>query len=490
VRFNKTIAGVLLFLLALSTTVPTAAATKVVIKVGAACPSIGKSSVAGNVAVICTNLGKKLIWTIQRSLPAPKTFQLNYGTDIHGLIVGAANQSVVTGLSGTAVTAEPMAGYEFVAWSDGKTVSTRIDTPAADTTLIASFKQIIYTITYSADAHGSLLGDLTQTIVAGAQTSPVSVKADTGYEFDGWSDGKIDITRADFATATKNFIAHFKEKSKAPIINGHSIGSLLWSDEFDATTKSAIDSKSWTARNCGSATSNGGSTCMTGEVQYYAPSAVSVDGTGDLVITATHTTNPPQDAGACGAWNGSSCPFVSARLDTQSKVSFQYGYIEAKIKMPKGAGNWPAFWLLGTNITSVGWPSSGEIDIVEAGGDKPALVHGSLNYKNGAGSPAYVTAINNSRTDLSDDFHTYGLLWLKDSISFYFDGQLYETQTPSSISGPNWSFNAPFFLILNNAIAPTGSYYGGSWDGWESSTMTVDFVRAWQIDGQGTVTHS
>jgi beta-glucanase (GH16 family) len=226
---------------------------------------------------------------------------------------------------------------------------------------------------------------------------------------------------------------------------------------------------------------------MTGEVQYFAPSAVALDGSGNLTITATHTSAPPPDAGACGSWSGG-CPFVSGRLDTQGKVSFQYGYIEAKIQMPVGAGNWPAFWMLGTNITSVGWPTSGEIDVVEAGGDKPTLVHGSLNYKSGNGSPKYVTSIKTSPADLSAGFHTYGVLWLENSISFYFDGELYETQTPATIDGPNWSFNAPFFIILNDAIAPKDSYYGGNWDGWQRTIMNVDYVRAWQVDGQGSVT--
>ena len=114
-------------------------------------------------------------------------------------------------------------------------------------------------------------------------------------------------------------------------------------------------------------------------------------------------------------------------------------------------------------------------------------MHGSLNFRSAGGQPTFVTGIDVASDDLSSDFHTYGVLWLKDSISFYFDNKLYETQTPSTISGANWSFNAPFFLILNNAIAPAGSYFGGNWDGWNSSSMSIDFVRAWQVDGQGTV---
>ena len=128
------------------------------------------------------------------------------------------------------------------------------------------------------------------------------------------------------------------------------------------------------------------------------------------------------------------------------------------------------------------------IAIKTAGGDQPTQVHGSMNFKSASGSPTYVTAIETSPSDISDDFHTYGVLWLKDSISFYFDGKLYATQTPSTLSGATWTFNAPFFIILNNAIGWPGSYYGGYYDGWQSSTMSIDYVRSWQIDGQGTVT--
>ena len=344
---------------------------------------------------------------------------------------------------------------------------------------------------YGSDIHGFITGDSNQILTAGSLSRSVTASPQSDYVFVGWSDGNGQATRSDYLTSNLTVIAHFDRIPTpvipTPVIPSHTIGALLWSDDFNSTTSTAIDSKSWTARNCGPATSNGGSTCMTGEVQYFAPSAVTIDGSGNLTITATHTSTPPPDAGACGSWSGG-CPFVSGRLDTQGKVSFQYGYIEAKIQMPVGGGNWPAFWMLGTNITSVGWPTSGEIDVVEAGGDKPTLVHGSLNYKSGNGTPKYVTSIKTSPTDLSAGFHSYGVLWLENSISFYFDGELYESQTPATIDGPNWSFNAPFFIILNDSIAPKDSYYGGNWDGWQWAIMSVDYVRAWQVDGQGSVT--
>ena len=484
--FKRSIVGVFLCLFAISTSAPIYAAPKVSAKVGAVCPTAGKSATVGKSTLICTKQAKKLVWVAKPTSPANKYFQLIYSTDLHGSITGNANQRLIAGSTGTEITATPMSGYEFQSWSDGKVEATRTDTASKDITFFATFKVSPYTVAYSADSHGSIKGESAQRIAPGSQSTPVTATPNDGYVFDIWSDGKKDATRSDVINSSQAFAAQFKEKISAPVFSGHTSGPLLWSEEFTAISSTAIDSNSWTARNCGPATTNGGSTCMTGEVQYYAPSAVKLDGAGNLAITATHTNKLPVDAGMCGAWN-STCDFVSGRLDTQGKVSFQYGYIEARIKMPKGGANWPAFWMLGTNITSVGWPTSGEIDVVEAGGDQPTQVHGSMNFKSASGSPTYVTAIETSPSDISADFHTYGVLWVKDSISFYFDGKLYATQTPSTLSGATWTFNAPFFIILNNAIGWQGAYYGGYYDGWQTSTMSIDYVRAWQIDGQGTV---
>jgi len=486
VLIKKFTSGALLCLLTVAAIAPVNAAGKVIVKAGAICITSGKTATVGKSTLICTKQAKRLVWVLKASAPVINYFQLTYGTDLHGSITGSAIQKLVAGSTGSQITAIAQSGYQFVSWSDGKTEATRIDTPTQDTSLVATFKQIIYSISYLAESGGLIAGVLSQTLITGAQSSAVTASPNDGFKFEGWSDGKSDVTRSDFATSSQSFTARFKEINPPPVIAGHTVGALLWSDGFNSTTPAAIDSGSWTARNCGSATTNGGSTCMTGEIQYFAPSAVKVDGKGNLAITATHTSNLPPDAGFCSARGCGS--FVSGRLDTQGKVSFQYGYIEAKIQMPAGGGNWPAFWMLGNSITSVGWPLSGEIDIVEAGGDKPTLVHGSLNYKGGGGSPQYVSAIKTSPTDISAGFHTYAVLWLENSISFYFDEVLYAVESPDTIQSPNWTFNAPFFLILNNAISPPNSYFGGTYSGWDTSVMNIDYVRAWQIDGKGAVT--
>ena len=287
----------------------------------------------------------------------------------------------------------------------------------------------------------------------------------------------------------------------APLLAGHVVGALLWSDEFDDTSTS-IKSSNWTARYCGGDPANGGSTCMNNEQQSFQPSAVAQSGTGDLIITATHTPNGAP--GPC-LHGGGPCTFTSGRLDTQGKKSFKYGYIEARIKTPVGSGNWPAFWMLGDNITSIGWPSSGEIDIMEQWRNITTRTSAANHYRNANGNHQYEYGEITNGPDYALAYHTYGLGWTPDQMSFYVDGVLFfrESRTGSNFcSGPAnpsrpdctantnignpWPYNAPFFLILNNAISDQNNN-GNPWGGWATSTMAVDYVRAYALDGYGEV---
>jgi beta-glucanase (GH16 family) len=257
-----------------------------------------------------------------------------------------------------------------------------------------------------------------------------------------------------------------------------SIGSLLWSDDFNGS--GSIDSTKWTARVCGHSAANGGGTCHNNEQQIYRPEAISLNGNGSAVI-ATERLSTPQSSG-CLAWNGQ-CSYTSGRFDTQGKVSFQYGVIETRVKNPLGGANWPAFWLLGTNITSVGWPASGEIDVME--GKSRTLVSGAIHWSNG-GNDAYDYA-NHAGSDFTNDYHLYQLYWLENYIALYVDGVKILEETPQSLSQPGaWAFNHPFFVILNNAVAPDGGF-SGVYDGWTSSQMSIDYVRHYQLNGVGQV---
>jgi len=293
------------------------------------------------------------------------------------------------------------------------------------------------------------------------------------------------------AKAAAELKAKQEEEAKfaKPNIQGLTIGKLLWADEFKGAKDATINQQNWSARNCHRVpTEMGGGACFGTETNYYAPSAIKLDGSQDgaAVITTTRATGQlPADLGQCLT---DSCAFVSGRFDTHGKVSFQYGFIEARIKMPAGSGNHPAFWMLGDNINQVGWPTSGEMDITEIHSNNPFVTTAAINYSttyspNSSRDHKLTVASLNVGADVSADYHTYALAWLPDSISYYVDDRLISTTTPQTLDG-YWSFNDKFFLILNNAV---NAGFSGSWDNLQSSTMSIDWVRSYQLNGQGQV---
>jgi beta-glucanase (GH16 family) len=238
---------------------------------------------------------------------------------------------------------------------------------------------------------------------------------------------------------------------------------LTWSDEFDGASGAAVDSAKWVFESGAGGWGNS-------ELEYYRTGAANaaLDGNGNLVITAKQET-----------YSGSS--YTSARMKTQGLASWKYGHIEARIKLPYGQGIWPAFWMLGEDISTNSWPKCGEIDIMENIGKEPSVNHGSLHMPAaGTSNDSELTGSYTLKSGkLSDDFHTYAIDWSASSIAFYFDGALYETQTPAAATGRTWEFDKPFFILLNVAV-------GGQWPGSPDSTtvfpqtMTIDYVRVCQ----------
>ncbi|MBB6471618.1 glycoside hydrolase family 16 protein [Sphaerisporangium rubeum] len=251
------------------------------------------------------------------------------------------------------------------------------------------------------------------------------------------------------------------------------IGPVVWSDEFNGASGAAVDGSKWKFDTGGGGWGNN-------ELQYYTNSTRNVyqDGQGHLAITA-RKENPSNLQCHYGT-----CQYTSGRILTADRFTQAYGRFEASIKIPRGQGIWPAFWMLGGG----NWPNTGEIDIMENVGSAPNTVYGTVHgpgYSGGSG----VGGNRSIGAPLADAFHNYRVDWSPSLIVWYLDGSEYFRVTPANIRGNQWVFDHPFFMILNVAV-------GGNWPGPPNSstsfpqTMLVDYVRvsAWTSDGGGTGT--
>lgn len=237
--------------------------------------------------------------------------------------------------------------------------------------------------------------------------------------------------------------------------------NLVWSDEFSGTS---LNRANWTPEI---GTGSGG--WGNNELQYYTDRAQNVQVTGgNLVITAQKESY--------GGMN-----YTSARIKTQDLKSFTYGKVEARIKLPSGQGLWPAFWMLGSNISSIGWPKSGEIDIMERVNHNP-YVNGTVHWDAG-GHAEYGRVSGN--LDFSQ-FHVYSIEWDSKYIRWFVDGQQFNEFYIENGTGNTEEFQRPFFLLLNLAV-------GGNWPGSPNnstpfpSQMLVDYVRVYQDSGASNV---
>ena len=286
----------------------------------------------------------------------------------------------------------------------------------------------------------------------------------------------------------KKLVWRYSGKAPAP----KPTSQLLWSEEFNGASGIQPSASRWTSLLGDGNEQLGLWRFGTGELEWNVPEAAATDGNGNLVITTTKTA---------GQW-------TSARYWTQGKVNFKYGKIEARIKMPVGSFNWPAFWMLGSNYSppnqsfgTTGWPMSGEIDIAEGlngNVDYSSTIH--ANVKNTT-SPwnwgGGLTAASNLENP-SSGYHTFGMLWKPNVIAFTVDGQEIARNTfdgqfvLQSAGGMDlnffhsegvWPFNKPFFLILNNAVQPNA----GNEPNGTKSKMSVDWIRYSTYSGYGTL---
>jgi beta-glucanase (GH16 family) len=232
---------------------------------------------------------------------------------------------------------------------------------------------------------------------------------------------------------------------------------LVWSDEFN---RSGIDSSNWRYDIGGWGWGNG-------EAQYYTsrPENARVED-GALIIEALRED-----------YQGSA--YTSARLLSQNLREFQYGRIEARVKVPSGSGTWPAFWMLGTGLGQPGrtWPNVGEIDILEYVGREPNTVIGALHGPGYSGGNA-IDQWSYRASPIADDWHVVAVEWNYEGIKWFLDGSQFHSVLRTEVPG-EWVFDQPFFIILNLAI---GGTLGGAIDPALQFPLRyyVDYVRVYQ----------
>jgi len=235
--------------------------------------------------------------------------------------------------------------------------------------------------------------------------------------------------------------------------------NLVWSDEFDGNT---INPQNWTFDKGGNGWGNA-------ELEYYTdrPENARLEN-GMLVIEARQEL-----------YGG--LQYTSARMRSQGLQEFQYGRIEARMKLPSGQGIWPAFWMLGNDFGKTkAWPICGEIDVMEYVGKTPDTVYETVHGPGYSGAKGIGSHFALDADTLKNDFHVYAIEWQEDEIRWYVDDQEVFKVTPDQIpAGTQWVYDHPFFFILNLAV-------GGGWPGYPDSTtvfpqqLQVDYVRVYQ----------
>lgn len=241
--------------------------------------------------------------------------------------------------------------------------------------------------------------------------------------------------------------------------------SLVWNDEFNGST---LNSSNWT-HEIGDGCSNNLCGWGNNELEYYR-SENSTVADGLLTITAKQENFGGRD-------------YTSSRLKTQGKQFFTYGRVDIRAKLPRGQGIWPALWMLGESITTVSWPASGEIDIMEMIGgtiNREKTTHGTIHYSNAAGDREYTggsTTVENGL--LADAFHVFSIDWNTSKITWSLDGVPFHSQQITS--SERTEFHENFFFLFNVAV-------GGEWPGSPNADtqfpqqMQVDYIRVFQLD--------
>lgn len=485
--------------------------SRAAVQAGKACPTLGKTSINAGKRFTCIKVGGKKVWNKGATLPAfgPKvTMRLTSPT----LTSTDGKPDNFVDLTSAATTTEWIKGYA----SGSKVYQTyahvgddlQLSWHVTDTATGAAFANKPVWLVVNANEGGYQRTTFSYQKNAGLQSVKANATQKAQTQIEGTTDSNGDVT---FSLKNTNTIG--QAEPAPPALNRTQVGqnislfshitltarssathesrdflsahfvkpsdALLWADEFSATGAVAPSADSWnlvSGDGCPDLCGWGN-----GELEYYKESANRTDGKGHLVISTKQLS--PTTWYSCYP---DTCQWSSGKITTQGKVSYQYGLIEARMKLPSGGGTWPAFWMLGTNITTVPWPLSGEIDIMEAAGNEPYKVSGTAHSANNRGEHIWNGDYTYTDKLTASEYHTFGVAWQPDRIDWMLDGKRYYTLQKKDVGSGSWPFNNPFYIIVNTAM---GGGFGGlvSWD-LKSAKTSVDWIRVYRNGQYGCVT--
>jgi beta-glucanase (GH16 family) len=405
-------------------------------------------------------------WTTRATIPATHatTWATRTTTATTHATTWAARVSVATTRSSTWKTSARVTGTHTTTWATtAVTAATRASSwttsqPVTDTRASTwNVAGTLATVTANRGTTWAVAGTITTVTTTRSTTwaarAPVSAAHATTWAALARTTGTRATTWATAQPVTTTRATTWTVLATAP-------GELLFADDFTGPTGTAPSTAYWTA-----ATGAGG--WGNAELQYYtATGNAALDGAGNLAITARQET-------VAGA------PYTSARIHGNGKVTTTYGRIEARIRVPKGQGLWPAFWMMADEGVYGSWPRNGEIDIMEIVNQAVASFHSLHGPTTADPSVAWhLSRTWTSGADLSAGFHVYAVEWDPDRLTFYVDTTLVRTFTTGDMpAGSTWPFNGrPFYPILNLAVG--GGATGAVPDpAVFPATMLVDYVR-------------
>ena len=295
------------------------------------------------------------------------------------------------------------------------------------------------------------------TYIASAIDQGFKVYVSVKYSAKGFTDSKAESNAIEVPVTKRSYVQ-------------------IWQDEFNLAAGSAPDSSIWVSENGDGSKAVAGGGWGNRERQYYIPTLAKITAAGALQIDAKTA-----GAGEYTCYYKGPCEWVSSKYITKGKVGFKYGRLEARIKGPVGAGTWGAFWMLGADIDERIWPWCGEIDVTELVGKAPNTAYGYLHGLLSGGFGGRGTTVD-MPNGFANDYHTYAVDWLPESIDWYVDGVLFGSQQKRD---KDWVFDHEFYLVMNLAMG--GNLGGPIESGLNQASISFDWIRFSTINGVGEV---